>query len=368
MALSYRRLGLIGGITLWSLFLLGSGPSSATTHFIFTIDVCWTAGEDFQGRWDGKDYGVPLIVDKLEKHGFKGSFFVSPYVPARLEDKMLANLRYLISRGQDLQLHTHPDSFDSKRPLLCDYSVEERRRILDHGVKTMVRAGARPPVAHRAGNLSIDEDTLRILPEFGIHLDSSIYHRSAYCRVELPESQVNRIAEVCGVYELPIMLIRTVPFAGGFGTTALQLDSTVWQQQKVALEEFAAHNVPVVVFFLHFFSFCKVEPAKHPFEPLIMTGIRPDKIAEFDNILELISRDERFNVVTVSRFWDIFRKNPERFETASFIPFPGLVPTYIKCLKYSGESFPAAIVAVTPFAFLLAVVLVVWSLRIRKRT
>ncbi len=49
---------------------------SSGTYAVITVDVCWTCGDDFQATWNGKDYGVPLIVEKLEAHGFKGTFFV----------------------------------------------------------------------------------------------------------------------------------------------------------------------------------------------------------------------------------------------------------------------------------------------------
>jgi len=137
--------------------------------------------------------------------------------------------------------------------------------------------------------------------------------------------------KVADVYELPIMLIRTLPLIRLLGTTALQLDSTGRHQQKASLHQFADHAIPLVVFHMHFFSFCKRKQPDRPFEPLIITGINPHKIGDFDTVLEIVTKDKRFNVVTVSELWNIFRENPDRFQAQAFIPRPGFLPTYIKC-------------------------------------
>jgi hypothetical protein len=327
------------------------------TYLVFTIDVCWTAGKDFEGAFGGRNYGIPFIVDTLEHYGISGSFFVSPYAPARLEDTVYNNLRYLVTRGQDLQLHTHLDAWDFNRPVITDYSAEEKKKILEHGIGAIVRAGAASPIAHRSGKLAIDEDTLRILPEFGIHFDSSIYHRVEASRVRLPESQANRIVKLGDVYELPIMLIRTLPFTGRRGTTAFQLDSTVIHQQLSALRRFADHQIPLVVILLHFFSFYKRKQPDRPFEPLVINGAQHRRIADFYTLLEMVTTDKCFDIVTVSELWNIFREDPGAFQTQkAFIPCPGLLPAYIKCYRHWSERPLNKIMVVGPWLILLTLI------------
>ena len=137
---------------------------------------------------------------------------------------MFSNLRFLVSRGHDLELHPHPDALDPNRLLFTAYSTEERRRILETAIENIKRAGAQPPIAHRAGAYAIDQETLALLPQFGILMDSSIFPVDSRSKVPLPENLANRFVKIGGLYELPITLIRRVPFIGYAGMTALDLD------------------------------------------------------------------------------------------------------------------------------------------------
>ncbi|MGO8880127.1 MAG: hypothetical protein ACLQMS_11540 [Desulfomonilaceae bacterium] len=343
---------------------------SLGTYAVITIDVCWTCGDDFQATWNGKDYGVPLIAEKLEAHGFKGTFFVSPYCPPQLKDKMFSNLKFLISRGHDLQLHTHPAPIDPRRPFLNQYTKPEKREILATGIKTLREAGAPSPVAHRAGNLSIDEETLQLLPEFGIYIDSSIYDRWADCKVCIPKNYTNRFVKIDGPYQLPIFLIRTLPYVGEVGTTALQLRSTIWWQQKVALEQVADHKLPLVTLFLHFFDLFKFVENERPFEPLRPLGPDYDNINALDNILDMLETDTRFKVVTARELWDIHSRDPNSLDGPSFVPYPGLLPTYAKCWKlFSSVSILGKIFALTPLVFIGIIIFLalLWTTKARRR-
>jgi peptidoglycan/xylan/chitin deacetylase (PgdA/CDA1 family) len=206
------------------------------TYAVITLDVCWACGDNFHGTWNVKDYGAPLIVEKLEANGFKGTFFVSPYCPAHLKNKTLSNVKFLLAHGQDVQLHTHPYVFDPSGKDLSMCSKDEKREILAAGIELLQEAGAPRPIAHRAGQLCIDQETLELLAESGIPIDSSIYAHFADCGAHLPKNVINRFARIGDVYELPIFLIGTLPYIGHTGAMALQLDSTTWWQQKLALE------------------------------------------------------------------------------------------------------------------------------------
>jgi|GEM_PF-1499285 len=339
----------------------------AATYAIITIDVCWTCGDDFQGTWNGKDYGIPLIVEKLRAHGFNGTFFVAPYCPADLKNKMLSNLKFLLAHGQDVQLHTHPDVFDPSRKNLSMYSKNEKREILATGIRVLQEAGAPRPIAHRAGQLCIDQEMFELLAEFGIPIDSSIYTHFVDCGAPLPENVINRFAKIGDVYELPIFLIRTVPYIGHAGTTALQFDSTTWWQQKLALEQVADRKLPLVTIFLHFFSlYDRVTPDKR-FDPFKVLGPNDCNIRALDNILRMLKTDERFKVVTIRELWDIHNQDPSQLDGPSFIPYPGLLPTYARSWKYLfNGSVTNIIVLVSPLIPLS--VAVILALMWRKRT
>ncbi|MGO9572438.1 MAG: hypothetical protein ACLP5H_33395 [Desulfomonilaceae bacterium] len=128
--IALRPVSLAGKIFLVLLALVWMPEQARGTYLVFTTEVCWPCGEDFQGTWRGKDYGTPFVVAKLEEYGFKGTFFVSALCPPHLTDKMVSNLDYLASRGHDLELDPYPPVIDPSRPLFTMYSIEERRKIL----------------------------------------------------------------------------------------------------------------------------------------------------------------------------------------------------------------------------------------------
>ncbi len=333
---------------------------SRGTYLVFTIDACWTCGDDFQGTWQGKHYGVPLIAEKLEKYGIKGTFFVGSLCPPNLTDKMFSNLGFLVSRGHDLELHPHPDALDPNRLLFTGYSTEERRRILETAIENIKRAGAQPPIAHRAGAYAIDPETLSLLPQFGILMDSSIFPVDSRSKVPLPENMANRFVKIEGLYELPITLIRRVPFIGYAGMTALDLDRTIWEEQKEALKQIADRGMPVATFFLHFNSLYHYISSAVPYEPLTATGPREENIAKLDNVLKLVTADRRFKVVTARELWQIFHERPQELQGPSFVPYTGLWLTYVKAWKdFSGHGITNKIVAMAPIALIVALLTIV---------
>jgi peptidoglycan/xylan/chitin deacetylase (PgdA/CDA1 family) len=339
---------------LLSILLLSSAASQAT-YVVFTIDVCWTCGTDFQGTCGGVEYGVPLIAKKLEQQGFKGTFFVSPYCPRRLEKEMFSNLRFLVSRGHDLQLHTHTETIDLSRPRLNMYSREEKRKILSVGIENIMKAGAPPPTAHRAGGFSMDDETLQLLPKLGIRIDSSAFPLWSECKLILPQSDINRFVRIGDVFELPVTLIKMVPLVGYMGMSPLSLDSATWEQQQSALNQAADHGLPVVTIFFHYHTLFTCTWSGVPYEPLQATGPNESNVAAFENILKMLASDDRFKVVTMRELWELCRKNPNALDGPSFIPYTGLYLTYMKSWRhFSGHhSIKNKIVALAPILLIL---------------
>ncbi len=313
---------------------LPARESHGTTYVVFTIDACWTCGNSFQGNCKGRDLGVPLIAEKLEAGGFKGTFFVSPYCPDSMQKEMFDNLRYLVARGHDVELHTHTEVFDLSRNRLYMYPKEFKRRIISEGIRNIVASGAPPPIAHRAGGYGIDQETLELLPEFGIEVDSSIFPVSPDSLVPLPRDLANRFVKIRGVYQLPITLLTRLPYIGYAGTTSLDIDRTIWEEQKAALEQLAEHRVPVVTVFLHASSTYRKISATVPYESDAILGPDEENIRELDNLIRLFRTDSRFKVVTAREVWEIFRKDPRALDGPAFIPYGGIHLLFLKAWRH----------------------------------
>jgi len=339
-----------------AVLCLCSPLSTHATYLVFTIDVCWTCGDDFQGTWEGRDYGVPLIVEKLDQYGVKGTFFVSSLCPPHLADQMFHNLGFIVSRGHDLQLHPHPDALDVSRPMPTMYSADERKKFLKLAFENIVKAGAPPPIAHRAAAWAIDRETLELLPEFGIRMDSSIFPMAPMSLVPLPEDLINRFVKIGGVYQLPITLITRIPFFGYSGMTDLDIDRTIWEEQEEALKQIADHGLPVATVFLHFYNFFHYTRSPVPYEPLKVTGPRPENIRKLENVLKLVTTDKRFKVVTARELWNIFQQRPQETQGPSFVPYTGIWLTYAKAWKdFFGHGIKNKIVVMLPIVLIIVI-------------
>lgn len=360
--LSSWSIAIGGGLAVLCLLFLQETEvrASRVTYVVFTTDVCWVCGSDFRGSYEGADYGIPFIVHRLNRHGMKGTFFVSPFCPEKLERTMKSNMDFLISSGHDIQFHPHPDVIDLTRENLTEYSSAEKRAIYEKGISALTRMGVPRPVAFRAGNYAIDRETLEMLPSLGIHIDSSIFPNDPRSAVPLPLDEANRFMKIHGTYELPITLIRFLPLPGYWGTTALDLDRTIWCEQENALDQFAAHNVPVVNIFLHFHTFYRFERPVKPFDPLQVTGVDRENIHEFDAVLNMLEHDRRFKVVTVRDLWKIFLKDPQALQGPSFIPYTGVWMTYKRSwAHFFGHGIKNKIFALAPIVVAIIVILVI---------
>ena len=141
------------------------------------------------GLTGARRYGTPLIMDLLEEHDLRATFFVEVFASAVVGDTALGDAyREITGRGHDVQLHLHP---------VFHYYAEHRRglpgaapppadmdrigshpplaqlELLREGVGIFERLLGRKPVAFRAGNYSADHATLAALEQVGIRYDSS---------------------------------------------------------------------------------------------------------------------------------------------------------------------------------------------------
>ena len=136
------------------------------------------------GEFGRKKLGLPLIVDILADSGLAGTFFVEVFT----EEQGFAGLtepicQYLLDRGQDVQLHVHPNHFHyamhlrgEKHPgtdQLYELPPDTQIALLTEGRDRIARWTGRPAVAFRSGNCGSDEKTLAQLAAAGIRIDRS---------------------------------------------------------------------------------------------------------------------------------------------------------------------------------------------------
>jgi hypothetical protein len=171
----------------------------------FTVDV-----EIWPGAWDGLDsrfpeafrryiygdtpqgqYGLPMTLRVLSEHGLRGVFYVEPLFSFRFGLAPLQEVVGLVREaGHEVQLHLHTEWVDEitepllplrpqrKMQHLCYFSREDQQRLIGHGKRRLIQAGADAPNAFRAGSFRFDAKTLDALGSNDIHIDSSYNHCS----------------------------------------------------------------------------------------------------------------------------------------------------------------------------------------------
>lgn len=169
-----------------------------TRHVYITIDVeCSMGGawgdpalkpvspeRAIMGRYGQREMGLPLIVDILQENGLTGTFFVEPFVDEQgWPGTMEPICEYLLDRGQDVQLHVHPNhkhyglrQQGRDAPFtdtIAELPLAAQEQLIAEGAERLAAWTGHRPTAFRAGNMGASEQTLEALSEARIFIDSS---------------------------------------------------------------------------------------------------------------------------------------------------------------------------------------------------
>jgi peptidoglycan/xylan/chitin deacetylase (PgdA/CDA1 family) len=182
--------------------------SAAPTLVMITVDVeSYTKGTPDQQIWgkqpDG-EHGIRRMMDMLDRHGFKGTFYLNVYEAAKHGEAIMAETaRTIHGRGHDLQLHTHPQPMFGFETMQ-NADVEEQVGILNEGKDLIRRWTGKTVIAHRAGAFAANQDTLAACQRAGLVIDSSFSPVSTLTDLsrQLPATNLPRV--INGVVELPL--------------------------------------------------------------------------------------------------------------------------------------------------------------------
>ncbi|GIU75273.1 MAG: hypothetical protein KatS3mg004_2360 [Bryobacteraceae bacterium] len=278
-------------------------------------------------RIDGKDYGIGWQCDRLEERGLRATFFCEVLCSLVLGEKEVKSyLDYLLERGQDVQLHVHPNYYFYAEKLWADargldysppsspdaigaLSPENQATVLSMAVEIFEYLTGRRPVAFRAGSYSASLRTLAILSQFGVRIDSSfnpVYHAAgSFSGERLP---VNRPFLAEGLLELPITVVRQslpAPNKPG-GLVPLEICALSEQEMRASLDRLHEAGLSDAVIVHHSFACVKAGDVQY-------RRMRPDKVVmrRFETLLDhLAAHPERFEVLTM----DSLAANPSHPE------------------------------------------------------
>jgi len=238
------------------------------TRVLLTIDteLVWrhhAAGlgwrENFARAFEAAGVGVPYQLQILAEHQLKACFFVDP-MPALVHgiEPVRRMVEPILAAGQEVQLHLHPFWADLPRaerdqvcPELNSFGAAEQLDLIARARGLLMAAGARPPIAFRAGSYAADRPTLAALARLGFRFDSS--HNGTYhplvSAVPLDPRRVTPV-EVEGIVEVPVGQIEESPGK----LRHLQICAVSTAEIERALDHACREQHPVVTIVSHSFE------------------------------------------------------------------------------------------------------------------
>jgi peptidoglycan/xylan/chitin deacetylase (PgdA/CDA1 family) len=233
------------------------GPAEPTTLFL-TVDV-----EDsyfdrpilMTGEGVGREFGVYGILDALDAHEMKGTFFVNVYEKDRQPDGVVEGVvRDIADRGHEVGLHSHPSwSLDFYRRPLYRLPKVAQVDVLRWGADLIAEWTGEAPTSFRGGGYAVNDDTFAALEEVGIAIDSSCFFPSL--NNHNTRQTVNSVGERSGRIEVPVTTVLRANGNGGLEARKLDLDWLSVNQLGEALDALVKHRVPFATFMMHSFSF-----------------------------------------------------------------------------------------------------------------
>ena len=258
--------------TIVCVVMAGVGsPLLASTRVVVTVDVESNEIFGLPGQMnavcaDGTACGLMEMVRLLNERGWPGTFFLDVYEQRKWGETTMRNLALALqSAGQDVALHTHPQwAYDPARWAMHQYSLEEQTTIVRDGVRLLQAWTGLPVVAHRAGAYAADENTLVALTRNGILLDSSRFWTYPASRLDGLGLPRNLPGWHGSLLEIPVTVHQRDAVPRLFGEAFAPVTSTSkidpnWfvseDEMRSAIDAEVAADIPVLVVFLHSFSF-----------------------------------------------------------------------------------------------------------------
>jgi peptidoglycan/xylan/chitin deacetylase (PgdA/CDA1 family) len=301
------------------------GESEPKTYVIITIDHCETKPGIIYARREEQDCGIKGLIDICDRNGVKPTFFFSPYDYQKVgEEKVREVAQYIVERGCDLQLHTHPHHlYDPNRNQMYQYSLEDQTEIIEHGIEKLFEWTGVRPIGHRAGGYSANMDTLKALEMNGIKIDSSLFYKEERCKIDFGKKTINRLVRAGGIVEVPVSVfsleedsgIADVEFEPIRHIRKIDIDWADFDQMKTAMAELRRHSIQTITLFLHFHSLLKGYD-----DSLEGTGLDSNDMEEFDAILKMIGADPTLHIITLKELYEKITRNEIEFSDNDILP------------------------------------------------
>ena len=153
------------------------------------------------------DFALPGTLSILEAFNIPAVFFVEPLFSAKFGLEPLQEIVGILQeKGQEIQLHMHPEWVDEtgdrllsgvtkKLRNLTYCSAGQQRELIQWGLQRLAEAGADKINAFRAGGFCANRDTLRAVADNKLTFDTSYKPRGTeWCRGHGPGRELESTA------------------------------------------------------------------------------------------------------------------------------------------------------------------------------
>ena len=300
---------------------------------------------------DGQEYGIRRIMDVLERHGARGTFYVNVYESGRHGEEALREvIRTIHERGHDVGLHTHPrDLYGIDKLSRAD--VLRQREILAWGKSFIERVTGQPVVAHRAGAFAANTDTVTALRELSIPVDASLSPAWWECQLAKKVPSPNRPFFLSGILELPVTFYVQARLGARRFIRMVDIEASSLLEMKSVVRQAVAQSVSAINVLVHSHSF-------------VHDG-RGDArlLRRLDRLLAYLAREPGVQAETTRAFHARCQAEPTAtVETAAFEAYTGWWLAYLRTVESIGRGWKTTVAALAPPVALVtaAVVAYVW--------
>jgi peptidoglycan/xylan/chitin deacetylase (PgdA/CDA1 family) len=306
----------------------GPPPATSTRPEIYlTIDAeddYFTVPHMLTGEGIGEEFGAYGILEILDRHDLRATWFVNVYEAHRHEDPTTVErlVKAIDERGHEVALHTHPseDLEMYARPLYW-FDAEQQKRILGYGAELIEKWTGRAPVSFRAGGYVLNDETFDALESLGFGIDSSVFFSSKNNRIT--PFTVNAVRMRGRVVEVPVTYVPRVQEDGHIDHRKFDVNWLTGEELDEVVDRVTEFGIAQAMFMMHSFSFIdkvslkeddpgtdraiyRSPPLRSRFVEIY--GPKPELRERFDRFAASISRDQRVEVKTLADAADDLRR------------------------------------------------------------
>jgi hypothetical protein len=299
---------------------------------------------------DGGEYGIRRIMDALERHGARGTFYVNVYESGRHGEEALREVvRTIHARGHDVELHPHPrDLYGIDKLTRAD--VARQREILAWGKAFIERDTGQPVVAHRAGAFAANLRTVEALHDLGVPVDASLSSVWWECHLAKAVASPNRPFMLDGILELPATHYVQARLGARRFARMVDIQASSLLELKSIVRQAVAQGASAINVLMHSHSF-------------VRNGVGDDRtLKRLERFLAFVADTPGANATTTREFHARYRAGLATDADASpFAPYTGWWLTYLRTVELIGQGWKNTVAALVPPLALVAAGLVAYA-------